>query len=135
MAQAGGPRWSLESELLRIHYQALFASSGDRQLLKGSPRRIMLMFLAFRADRHLRPKGPSKMTDAIPGAYQTEPEPTDSNLWRVTPVAATSSQKPTQSQTPPPVGGPVDTVQISSEAEGGIPLNTRNERLIDPVND
>jgi hypothetical protein len=39
---ARGPRWSLESELLRIHYQALFASSGcDRQLLKGSPRRIM----------------------------------------------------------------------------------------------
>jgi hypothetical protein len=41
-AQAGRPRWSLESELLRILYQALFVSSGrDRQLLKGSTRRIM----------------------------------------------------------------------------------------------
>jgi hypothetical protein len=28
MAQAVRPRWSLESELLRTHYQALFASSG-----------------------------------------------------------------------------------------------------------
>jgi hypothetical protein len=71
------------------------------------------------------------MTDAIPGAYQTEPEPTDSNLWPATPAAATSSQKPTQSQTPPPV----DTVQLSSEAEGGITLSARNERLIDPAND
>jgi hypothetical protein len=75
------------------------------------------------------------MTDAIQGAYQTEPEPTDSNLWQATPAAATSSQKPTQSQTPPSVGAPVDTVQISSDAEGGITSNDRNERLIDPVND
>jgi hypothetical protein len=76
------------------------------------------------------------MTDAIPSAHQTEPEPTDSNLWQVAPAAATSSQKPTQSQTTAPVGAPVDTVQISSAAEAaGITLSDKNERLMDPVNE
>jgi hypothetical protein len=77
--------------------------------------------------------GPSKMTDAITSAHQSEPEPTDSNLWQVAPAAATSSQKPTQTQITAPVGAPVDTVQFSSAAEAGITLNAKNEQLIDPV--
>jgi hypothetical protein len=91
------------------------------------------MFLALGADGDLRPMGPSKMTDAISSAHQTEPEPTDSNLWQVAPAAATSTQKPTQSQTTAPVGAPVDTVQISSAAEAGIALSAKNEQLIDPA--
>jgi hypothetical protein len=106
------------------------------ELLKGKHEtNNRLMFFAYKADRELRPIGPSNMTDAIPGSHKTEPEPTDSDLWQVAPAAATSSQKPTQSQTTAPVSAPVDTVQISSDAEGGITLNTRNERLIDPVKD
>jgi hypothetical protein len=54
------------------------------------------------------------MTDVIPGAHNTEPDPTESNLWQTTPETSTSSQNPSQSQTPPHVGAPVVTVPISS---------------------
>ena len=75
------------------------------------------------------------MNNAILAPHQTEPEPTDSNLWQPKPADATSSQKQAQLRTPPPVDEPVDTVQIRSAPGDGVALNAATSHPFTPVNE